>query len=83
MPGCQSCGHFGVPLLGGPWDLVIIYNWTDNPTCNFPKWAYGGYQVRLHSQLYLVTKSHGPPSTGRTIMGTPKMDNQFDNLPYP
>ena len=31
-------------LLGGPWDLVSTYNWTYNPTSNFPKWAlYRGY----------------------------------------
>ena len=30
-------------LLGGPWDLVIAYNWAYNPTYNPPKWAYRGY----------------------------------------
>ena len=22
-------------MLGGPWDLVITYNWDYNPTCNW------------------------------------------------
>ena len=38
---CPEPGPWQV--LGGPWDLVTTYNWTYNPTYNFPKWAYRGY----------------------------------------
>ena len=34
-------------ILGGPWDLVTIYNWAHNPTYNPPTWAYRGYIPQL------------------------------------